>query len=129
MFRLKNKKDLVKDKDFVFLLYIKSSFNNTRVSLTNIKGNLVVVKSCSLMGFKGKKKRNSAIAIRSTINFVLNILKQRKIDTVFLFFNGFNQSRHFIKSSLRQADIKLLGIKDITPIAHNGCRKRKRRRV
>nr|YP_010455074.1 ribosomal protein S11 [Vischeria punctata]AML60717.1 ribosomal protein S11 [Vischeria sp. CAUP Q 202]UUA03910.1 ribosomal protein S11 [Vischeria punctata] len=128
LFHLKNEKDLLRDKNSVFLLYIKSSFNNTRVSLTNVKGELIIVKSCSLMGFKGKK-RNSALAISSTLDFVLNTLKQRQIDTVFLFLNGFNQSRHFIKSSLRQADIKLLGIKDITPIPHNGCRNKKRRRV
>lgn len=128
LFQFKNKKDSVKNKNSVFLLYIKSSFNNTRVSLTNVKGELIIVKSCSLMGFKGKK-RNSALAISSTLDFVLDTLKQRQIDTVFLFLNGFNQSRHFIKISLRQANIKLLGIKDITPIPHNGCRNRKRRRV
>jgi len=128
LFQLKNEKDLVRDKNSVFLLYIKSSFNNTRVSLTNVKGELIVVKSCSLLGFKGKK-RNSTLAISSTLDFVLDILKQRQIDTVFLFLNGFNQSRHFIKSSLRQANIKLLGIRDITSIPHNGCRKKKKRRI
>lgn len=128
LFQFKDKKDLVKDKNSVFLLNVKSSFNNTRVSLTNVKGELIIVKSCSLMGFKGKK-RNSALAISSTLDFVLDTLKQRQIDSVFLFLNGFNQSRHFIKTSLRQADIKLLGVKDITPIPHNGCRNKKRRRV
>ena len=128
MFQLKNEKNLEKDKNFVFLLYIKSTFNNTRVSLTNMKGELIVIKSCSLMGFKGKK-RNSALAIKSTLDFVLDSLKLRKIDTVFLFLNGFNQSRYFIKSSLRQANVKLLGIKDITPLPHNGCRNKKRRRI
>ena len=128
LYQLKNKKYSVKDKSSVFLLYIKSSFNNTRVSLTNVKGELIIARSCSLMGFKGKK-RNSALAISSTLDFVLDILKQRQIDTVFLFLNSFNQSRHFIKTSLRQANVKLLGIKDITSIPHNGCRNRKKRRV
>lgn len=110
------------------ILYLKSSFNNTIVSLTTLKGKVVAIKSCGSLGFSGKKKRTTKFAIESTLDAVVNKAKDLGLTNILLHLNGFAKGRFYIINCLKKNSLKVLGIRDLTPNPHNGCRPRKLRR-
>lgn len=110
------------------ILHIKASFNNTIISLTNLRGKVFLVKSCGSMGFGSKKKRGTKFAIESTLDSIVSKFGDLGFDKVFLYLNGFAKARFLIVNCLKKNNVKLVGIRDITPNAHNGCRPRKLRR-
>lgn len=110
------------------LVHLKSSFNNTVVTLTNLKGKVISVKSCGSMGFLGKKKRGTKLALETTIDAVLNKALEQGLTNIFLFLNGFAKGRYQIINAVKKHNIKVMGIRDVTPNPHNGCRPRKLRR-
>lgn len=110
------------------ILYVNSSLNNTLVTLTNLKGKVLLSKSCGSLGFKGKKKRTSKFAIKSTLDSIISVVKNYGSSRIILCLNGFAKARFSVINLLKANRLKILGIRDITPIPHNGCRARKLRR-
>ena len=111
------------------ILCIKSSRSNTIVSLTNLKGKVQFIQSCGSLGFKGKKKRSTKFAVKSTLYSVVEKAKEQGHKSVFVHLNGFARARFAVLSCLKKNDLKIEGIRDLTPNPHNGCRPRKVRRI
>lgn len=124
----RKRKILVKKKESQGILHMKSSLNNTIVALTSLRGKVQFVQSAGSCGFQGKKKRSTKFAIESTLNSVLVAAKEQRVKGIFLCLKGFSKSRHSILKSLKKNDLKLLGIRNMTPNPHNGCRPRKLKR-
>lgn len=116
-------------KSFRALIYVKLSKSNTAFTLTNLKGKVQTHESCGSMGFQGKKKRSTKFAIQSTLNSILSKAKDLGYSEILLCLNGYGRSRFLFFKSFKNYNIKLVGIRDLTPNPHNGCRPKKRRRV
>jgi small subunit ribosomal protein S11 len=108
--------------------HIKSSFNNTIITFTDQQGNTLSWASSGNVGFKGSRKSTpfaaqlaaEAAAKRAADHVV------RKVDVM---VKGPGSGRETAIRSIQNAGIEVVGIKDVTPIPHNGCRQPKRRRV
>lgn len=110
------------------LIYLKASMSNTIITLTDLKGKVISMRSCGALGFKGKKKRSTKVAIESTIDSLLSKIRELGWKKVFLFLSGFAKGRFLIISCLKNAGLKTSLVRDITPFPHNGCRPKKLRR-
>lgn len=110
------------------IIYLKASQNNTIITLTNLKGKVVYVRSCGCLGFHGKKKRSTKFAIESSLLAVVQKAKESGWKKVAVYLNGFAKGRFYILNCLKKGRLKFSIIRDITPIPHNGCRPKKLRR-
>lgn len=110
------------------ILHVRASLNNTIVALTNFKGKVQFVQSTGSCGFQGKKKRSTKFAIETTLDSVVIAAKDQKFKGIFLCLKGFSRSRYYLLKCLKKRNLKLLGIRDVTPNPHNGCRPKKVRR-
>src|SRR6056297_1470208 len=124
-----NNKSSVLSKSCQAILYVKSSKNNTIVSLTNLKGKVQFVQSCGSLGFRGKKKRTTKFAVKSTLCFIIKKAQEQGHQKVFLHLNGFARARSAVLHYLNKNNLEIEGIRDLTPNPHNGCRPKKVRRV
>ena len=108
--------------------HIKSTFNNTIVSITDQDGNTLAWASAGNVGFKGSKKSTPYAAQMAAENCARRAMEHgvRKVDVV---VKGPGSGRETAIRSLQNAGIEVTGIKDVTPVPHNGCRPPKRRRV
>ncbi|MFC1873127.1 30S ribosomal protein S11 [Chloroflexota bacterium] len=108
--------------------YIQSTFNNTLVTLTDPQGNVIAWGSSGTSGFKGSRKGTpyaAQLAARDAARKAMtNGLRQIEV-----FVKGPGSGREAAIRSLQAAGLYITGIKDITPIPHNGCRPPKKRRV
>jgi small subunit ribosomal protein S11 len=110
-------------------IYISSSYNNTIVTLTNSKGQVLAWKSAGSVGFKGSKKSTSFAASRVS-ETVANICKKiGVVDKIEIFVKGIGAGRESAVRTLITQGLNVVSIKDVTPIPHNGCRPKKVRRV
>ncbi len=109
-------------------VYINSTYNNTIITLTDEKGNVLVWRSAGNIGFKGTKKGTSYAAsqVAQAIGNACNKLKIREVE---VFVKGIGGGRDTALRTLTNQGIEILKIRDITPIPHNGCRPRKPRRA
>lgn len=122
-------KTTVIENELFFILYVRTCLTNTRVTLTNYRGRILVNATCGRFGFTTKKKCKSQYAIKYTLANVLSRIKDFRLKHGFLFLNGFTRIGHFALDFLKKKKVKIIGIRNITPLAHNGCRPRKKRRV
>lgn len=109
-------------------VYVSSSYNNTIVTLTNSKGQVLAWKSAGSVGFKGTKKSTSFAASR-VAEAIANICKKIGIEKIEVLIKGIGAGRESAVRSLVTQGLNVVSIKDVTPIPHNGCRPRKVRRV
>ncbi|MBU1129944.1 30S ribosomal protein S11 [Patescibacteria group bacterium] len=109
-------------------IYISSSYNNTMLTLTNLKGQVLVWKSAGSVGFKGTKKATS-FAASKVAEAIANICKKMGVEKVELLVKGIGAGRESAVRSLVTQGLNVVSIKDVTPIPHNGCRPKKTRRV
>jgi len=109
-------------------VYISSSYNNTMVTLTNSKGQVLASKSAGAVGFKGAKKATSFAASR-VAEAIVNICKKLMVEKVEVFIRGVGAGRESAVRILVNQGLNVVSIKDITPIPHNGVRPKKIRRV
>lgn len=109
-------------------IYVSSSYNNTIVTLTNSKGQVLAWKSAGSVGFKGTKKATSFAASR-VAEAVANICKKLGIDRIEVLIKGIGAGRESTVRTLVTQGINIISVKDVTPIPHNGCRPKKVRRV
>ena len=109
-------------------IYISSSYNNTKLTLTGPKGQVLAWKSAGSVGFKGTKKSTS-FAASKVAEAVSNICKKMGIEKIEVLVKGIGAGRESAVRSLVTQGLNVVSIKDITPIPHNGCRSKKTRRV
>jgi len=109
-------------------IYISSTYNNTIVSLTDEKGNVLFWRSAGNVGFKGTKKGTSFAAskVAQTVSLAC---EQFKIKEVAVFVKGVGGGRDSALKTIAAQGLDIESIRDVTPIPHNGCRPRKPRRV
>ncbi|MBI2692482.1 MAG: 30S ribosomal protein S11 [Solirubrobacterales bacterium] len=108
--------------------HIKASFNNTIVSLTDRSGNVIAWESAGTVGFKGSRK-STPFAAQVTAESAARKGMEHGLAKVEVFVKGPGSGRETAIRSLQSAGLEVVGVKDVTPQAHNGCRPRKRRRL
>ena len=108
--------------------HIRSSFNNTIVTITDTNGNTISWASAGGLGFRGSKK-NTPFAAQSAAETAAKAAMEHGLKTVEVFVKGPGQGRETAIRALQVAGLDVTMIKDETPIPHNGCRPPKRRRV
>ncbi len=108
--------------------HIKSSFNNTIIAITDQSGNVLAWASAGNVGFKGSRKSTPFAAQLAAEQAARQAMEHgvRKVDVQ---VKGPGSGRETAIRSLQSAGIEVTGIKDVTPVPHNGCRPVKRRRV
>jgi len=109
--------------------HIKTSFNNTIVALTDREGNVITWKSAGSVGFKGSRKSTPFAAQVTADTCAREAMDQHGLQKVEVFVKGPGSGRETAIRSLQAAGLEILGVKDVTPQAHNGVRQKKRRRV
>ncbi len=110
------------------IVHIKATFNNTLIAITDANGDALVVQSAGCMGFKGSRKSTPFAAQRSAETAAKKARKMGLVE-VEVKINGPGSGRESAITALQAAGLKILSIEDVTPIPHNGCRPRKKRRV
>lgn len=108
--------------------HIRSSFNNTIVTITDKSGNTISWASAGGLGFRGSKK-NTPFAAQSAAESAAKAAMEHGLKTVEVYVRGPGQGRESAIRALQVAGLDVTLIKDETPIPHNGCRPPKRRRV
>ena len=108
--------------------HIKSSFNNTIITITDQEGNVLSWASAGNIGFKGSKKSTPFAAQMAAEKAARGAMEHgvRKVDVQ---TKGPGSGRETAIRSIQNTGIEVTGIKDVTPVPHNGCRPPKRRRV
>ena len=108
--------------------HIRSSFNNTIVTITDTHGNTISWASAGEMGFKGSRK-STPYAAQTAAETAARIAMEHGMKTVEVFVKGPGSGREAAIRALQTTGLNITLIKDVTPIPHNGCRPPKRRRV
>ena len=108
--------------------HIQSTFNNTLVTLTDLSGNALSWSSAGSLGFKGSRK-STPYAAQSAAEEAAKGAMEHGLKTVEVYVKGPGQGRESAIRALQTAEIEVTLIRDVSPIAHNGCRPPKRRRV
>jgi small subunit ribosomal protein S11 len=109
-------------------VHIKSSFNNTLITFTDLEGNALSWASSGKLGFKGSKK-STPFAAQQCVEDAAKVAKEHGIRSVEVYVKGPGNGREAAIRALATAEIDVTLIKDVSPIAHNGCRPPKIRRV
>jgi small subunit ribosomal protein S11 len=108
--------------------HIKSSFNNTIVTITDMEGNTISWATAGNVGFKGSRK-STPFAAQMAAEAAARRAMEHGVRKVDVLVKGPGSGRETAIRSLQNTGIEVAGIKDVTPIPHNGCRASKRRRV
>ncbi|MFN3648635.1 MAG: 30S ribosomal protein S11 [Armatimonadota bacterium] len=121
----------VKEKRQVLqgLVHVQSTFNNTIVTISDQKGEVLSWASAGSVGFKGTKKGTPFAAQMASENAARRAVNEHGLKRVDVFVKGPGSGRETAVRALATAGLEVTLIKDVTPIPHNGCRAPKRRRV
>jgi len=119
-----------KEKKSVFSgnVYIQATFNNTIVTITDLNGNAISWASAGGLSFKGAKK-STPYAAQTTAETAVKKAMDFGLREVNVFVKGPGVGRESAIRSIGVLGVKVMSIKDVTPIPHNGCRPKKTRRV
>ena len=109
--------------------HIRSSFNNTMVTITDLNGNALSWASSGGLGFRGSRKSTPFAAQTAAETAAKAAIDSCGLKTVEVYVKGPGQGREAAVRALQTAGLEVVMIKDVTPIPHNGCRPPKRRRV
>lgn len=112
----------------VGVAHIKSTFNNTIVTITDVQGNAISWATAGDQGFKGSRK-STPFAAQLAAESAAKTAMEHGMKTCEVFVKGPGAGREAAIRSLQAAGLEVSMIKDVTPIPHNGCRPPKRRRV
>jgi small subunit ribosomal protein S11 len=110
------------------IVHIKSSFNNTIVSITDAEGNVISWASAGNVGFKGSRK-STPFAAQMAADKAARAAMEHGLRRVEVQVKGPGSGRETAIRSIQNTGIEVSSIKDVTPVPHNGCRQPKRRRV
>ncbi|MCI6909384.1 MAG: 30S ribosomal protein S11 [Clostridiaceae bacterium] len=108
--------------------HIRSSFNNTIVTITDVNGNAVSWASAGGLGFRGSRK-STPYAAQTAAETAAKAAMEHGMKTVEVYVKGPGSGRESAIRALQATGLEVTMIKDVTPIPHNGCRPPKRRRV
>jgi small subunit ribosomal protein S11 len=108
--------------------HIKSTFNNTIISITDPSGNVIAWQSAGTAGFKGSRK-STPFAAQVAAEACAKAAQEHGLKKIQVFVKGPGSGRETAIRSLQAAGLEVISIQDRTPVPHNGCRPRKRRRV
>ena len=108
--------------------HIKSTFNNSIVTLTDAQGNALSWSSAGALGFRGSKK-STPFAAQMAAETAAKAAMEHGLKSIEVYVKGPGAGREAAIRSLQAAGLEVTLIKDVTPIPHNGCRPPKRRRV
>ncbi|MCC8065444.1 MAG: 30S ribosomal protein S11 [Clostridiales bacterium] len=109
-------------------VHIRSSFNNTMVTITDMQGNALSWASAGEMGFRGSRK-STPFAAQTAAETAAKAAQEYGLKSVEVYVKGPGQGREAAIRALQAAGLEVTLIKDVTPVPHNGCRPPKRRRV
>lgn len=124
---LKNKKKVRRKVDNV-IAHVKSSFNNTMVSITDVLGNVLLRGSAGAAGFKGSKKSSPFAATQVAQNLGKE-LKLFGVKNMEVNMSGAGGAKDAVVRGLQTSGVNITVLRDVTSIPHNGVRPKKRRRV
>ncbi|RJP84999.1 MAG: 30S ribosomal protein S11 [Desulfobacteraceae bacterium] len=125
--RIKTKK---KDKKNILngVVHIQSTFNNTIISITDPNGNVISWSTAGMNGFKGSRK-STPFAAQLASQDAAKKAMEHGLRNVEVYVKGPGPGRESALKSLQATGLTVTMIKDVTPIPHNGCKPKKRRRV
>lgn len=110
------------------IVHINATFNNTQVTITDLKGGVLAWSSAGRMGFKGTRK-STAYAATVVAQETARLISPYRMQEIEVRVQGPGSGRESAIRALQAAGMIITVIKDVTPMPHNGCRARKRRRV
>ena len=110
------------------VIHIKSSFNNTIVSITDPQGNVIAWASSGVAGYKGSRK-STPFAAQLAAEKAARAAQEHGLRRAEVQVKGPGSGRDAAVRSIQQTGIEVVSIKDVTPVPHNGVRQKKRRRV
>jgi len=125
---IQRKKRKAKKVEPVAIAHIKSTFNNTIVTITDLKGNTIAWASSGTVGFSGTRK-GTPFAASKAAEAAAKEAKDLGVQKVEVWVKGPGPGREAAIRALQSAGLQVFAIRDVTPIPHNGCRPPKRRRV
>lgn len=110
------------------IAHVKSSFNNTLVSITTLEGDVVMASSAGKLGFKGSRKGTpfAASQVGSTLAKELGLLGIKYVE---MNLSGPGSGRDSVVRAFQSSGLNISVLRDVTPLPHNGCRAPKKRRV
>ncbi|MBL8804237.1 MAG: 30S ribosomal protein S11 [Planctomycetes bacterium] len=108
--------------------HIKASYNNTHVSIADAQGEVIATGSAGIVGFKGTRKSTPFAATRAA-EHAAQAAVRNGVKEVLVRVRGAGSGRESAIRALASSGLNILAIEDCTPLPHNGCRARKRRRV
>lgn len=112
----------------VGVAHVNSTFNNTMITITDTQGNAISWSSCGSKGFKGSRK-STPYAAQVAADDAAKKAQEQGLKSVDVLVMGPGSGRESALRALQVAGLTVTSIKDVTPVPHNGCRPRKRRRV
>jgi small subunit ribosomal protein S11 len=110
------------------IAHIQSTFNNTIITITDVRGNVISWSTAGNVGFKGSRK-STPFAAQMAAEEAAKVAIDQGMKEIEVFVKGPGSGREAAIRSLQAAGLEVNLIKDVTPIPHNGCRPPKRRRV
>jgi small subunit ribosomal protein S11 len=110
------------------IAHIRSTFNNTIVTITDVHGNAIAWSSAGALGFKGSRK-STPFAAQMAAEAAAKASMEHGMKTVEVNVKGPGAGREAAIRALQAAGLEITAIRDVTPVPHNGCRPPKRRRV
>ena len=110
------------------IVHIKATFNNTIITITDVNGETLCWDSAGTIGFKGSRK-STPFAAQRAAEKCANTAKKFGVIEVEVRVKGAGSERESAVTALQAAGMRISSIEDVTPLPHNGCRPRKRRRV
>ena len=110
------------------VIYVQASFNNTIVTVTDVRGQVLCWSSAGACGFKGTR-RGTPFAAQTATKNVIRTLMDRGMERVEVMISGPGRGRDTALRTIRRSGILLSFVRDVTPMPHNGCRPPKKRRV
>lgn len=110
------------------VVHVRSTFNNTVVTITDVNGNAISWSSAGVRGFKGSRK-STPFAAQLAADDAAKKAMDHGMTTVSVQVSGPGAGRESALRALQSAGLRVTSIKDVTPVPHNGCRPPKRRRV
>ena len=110
-------------------VYIKATFNNTQITISDMEGNVLTSSSAGARGFRGSRKSTPFAASQAAHTAAIAVRDQYGMQYCDVLVKGPGAGREASIRSLQAAGLEVRSIRDVTPIPHNGCRPPKRRRV
>jgi small subunit ribosomal protein S11 len=110
------------------IVHVKSSFNNTLVSVSTMEGDVIARSSSGCLGFKGSRK-STPFAATQIANTVSREIKEMGVKNLEINLQGPGSGRDSVVRALKASGFYITALRDVTPLPHNGCRPPKKRRV